>query len=109
MHPAGTLDFFQKREDIFDNSEEFIIQLPTVEIPIIQFYTGYTLGSSTSLAACEGRSGGQVNNYVFPSWDVEIATHPGVTFGNINIGEFLNLMPVSGQPYPNIERNGSCT
>lgn len=109
VHPAGTLDFFQKREDIFDNSEEFIIQLPTVEIPIIQFYTGYTLGSSTSLAACEGSRSGQVNNYVFPSWDVEISTHPGVTFGNINIGEFLNLMPVSGQPYPNIERDNSCT
>lgn len=107
LHPAGTADFFEIREDIFNNNSE-TIHFSASEIPVIRNYRGYTLGSSTSLSSCSQGAG--YRTFVFPSWDIEISSHSGVTFGNINIDDFLLLTPQSGSVYPNesLVQQGMC-
>jgi len=102
LHPAGTLDFFQIRQDIFNNTAE-VITTTTDEIPVITNYVGYTFGSTTSLARCVLGAGSPT--FVFPTWDKEISAYPtGVSFGGINIVDFLLLTPLTGFTHPNDAR-----
>ena len=106
LHPAGTADFFQIRQDIFNNNSE-TVSVFTSEIPKINNYYGYTMGSFSSLSSCDGGD----QTFVFPSWDEEISLYnSGVTFGNINIVDFTTLTPKSGMGYPNesIIAQGPC-
>lgn len=103
LHPAGTLDFFQIRQDIFNNTAE-VITTTTDEIPVIINYVGYTFGSTTSLARCVLGPGSHPT-FVFPTWDKQISGYPtGVSFGGINIVDFLLLTPLTGFTYPNDAR-----
>jgi hypothetical protein len=102
LHPAGTLDFFEIRQDIFNNHND-VFETDKHEIPQIENYLGYTLGSTTSLAVC---SGGTEPIYTFPYWDKEISAYPGISFGNINIADFLLLSPAAGYTYLNETRAG---
>ena len=109
VHPAGTADFFQIRQDIFNNNSE-TVSVFTSEIPKINNYYGYTMGSFSSLSSCDQGPGGD-KTFVFPSWDEEISLYnSGVTFGNINIVDFTTLTPKSGMGYPNesIIAQGAC-
>jgi len=109
LHPAGTADFFQIRQDIFNNNSE-TVRVFTSEIPKINNYYGYTMGSFSSLSSCDQGAGGD-KTFVFPSWDEEISLYnSGVTFGNINIVDFTTLTPKSGMGYPNesIIAEGTC-
>ena len=101
LHPAGTVDFYQTRQDIFNNLQDSIV-IGKNEIPIIKNYRGYTLGSSESLAVCyPGFT--SAPTYTFPTWDQEIYDkyYIGMTFGMINIEDFLLLSPISGYTYAN--------
>jgi hypothetical protein len=55
------------------------------------------------LAVC---SGGTEPIYTFPYWDKEISAYPGISFGNINIADFLLLSPAAGYTYLNETRAG---
>jgi len=104
LHPAGTIDFYQIRQDIFNNIDQ-TIKIVKNEIPIIKNYQGYTLGSNQSLAVCY--AGFTSPTYTFPSWDEEIYSkyYSGMTFGMINIEDFLLLSPLLGYTYPNETRS----
>lgn len=103
LHPAGTLDFFNPVQNIFSNTSETIIT-EKEEIPQIKNYLGYTFGSSTSLLVCS-QGGGSQPTYTFPYWDKEISQYSsGLTFGNINIVDFLLLSPGPGFTYLNETR-----
>jgi len=102
LHPAGTLDFFEIRQDIFNNHND-VFETEKQEIPQIENYLGYTLGSTTSLAVC---SVGITAQYTFPYWDKEISAYPGISFGSINIADFLLLSPAAGYTYLNETRAG---
>lgn len=113
VHPAGTKDFYDVRTDIFNNIND---EIGTViaEIPIIGNYAYYNLFSSESLigcCGCSGISGGEDPwpSHVFPTWDLEIyQKYPaGITFGGINIVDFLRLNPGPGGFFPNELR--TCT
>lgn len=103
LHPAGTLDFFQLTQNVFNNTTE-VITTTTDEIPVITNYVGYTFGSTTTLARCVLGPGSDPT-FVFPTWDKEISKYsPGVSFGGINIGDFLLLTPLTGFTHPNDAR-----
>lgn len=107
IHPIGTKYFVNTRSDIFNNTYDaassFSSGVITVaEIPKIQNYTGYTLGSTQTIGYTFGCiSGLSAPTYVFPSWDVEISAFPGISFGNIIINHFLELLPLPGGSFPN--------
>lgn len=107
LHPAGTKDFFNAKF-----GSKTTVQNPAVvvtnEISILANYALYTLGSTASIGhtfGCSGAYGGVTGYpiYKFPSWDVDIdgKYYTGMTFGQINIGDFLYLTPVPGFTYPN--------
>jgi hypothetical protein len=107
LHPAGTKDFFQLRVDIFNNINDGT-GVQTNEIPVFANYSVYKLGSTASMGrtfGCCGACGGITGypSYVFPSWDIEIygKYYEGMTFGQINIGDFLYLSPRNGFTFPN--------
>jgi hypothetical protein len=107
LHPAGTKDFFQVRQDIFNNVSDATSNVKS-ELPFLANYALYKLGSTASIGytfGCSGAYGGVTGQpiYVFPSWDAEISDkyYPGMSFGEINIGDFLYLTPKEGQSYPN--------
>ena len=105
LHPAGTLDFFEIRQDIFNDYND-VFNIEKQEIPQIENYLGYTLGSTTSLAVCSGGASSEPI-YTFPYWDKEISLYPaGISFGNINIADFLLLSPAEGYTYLNETRAG---
>jgi len=102
IHPIGTKYFVNTRQDIFNNEYDSLSFITIYEIPKIQNYTGYTLGSTTTIGYTFGcASGLTAPTYVFPSWDVEISQIPGISFGNININDFLTLLPLPGFTFPN--------
>ena len=104
VHPAGTVDFYQPTQDIFNNHNDGF-ETDKQEIPQIENYLGYTLGSTTSLDVCSGGASSEPI-YTFPYWDEEISAYPGISFGNINIADFLLLSPAAGYTYLNETRAG---
>lgn len=108
LHPAGTQDFFDLRQDIFNNIED-TTSFGGAELPLFQNYSMYKLGSTASIGYTLGCSGAAAIGgvtapiYVFPNWDAEIYAkyYPGMSFGEINIGDFLELLPAEGFTYPN--------
>lgn len=107
VHPAGTKDFYDLRNDVFNNISDSTSNL-IAELPVIGNYAFYNLFSYQSLSGCCGCSGisGGTDpwpSHVFPNWDVEISTkYPvGITFGLINIIDFLKLNPGTGFTFPN--------
>jgi hypothetical protein len=105
LHPAGTSDFFQTKQDIFSNVEDSVVA-KTYETPIVINYRGYTLGSFGSLATCyPGFT--SAPTYTFPSWDEEISVkyYSVMTFGMINIKDFVLLSPLEGFTFPNETRS----
>lgn len=107
-HPAGTKDFFQLRFDIFNNDVQDEVQVIEYETPTIQNYALYTIGSTATVGysfGCSGAYGGVTGqpSYVFPYWDEEIAKYyiQGMSFGEINTGDFFNLSPAVGFTYLN--------
>jgi len=107
LHPAGTKDFFQLRVDVFNNINDGT-QIVTNEIPIFANYAVYKLGSTMDIGStfgCCAAFGGITGYpaYKFPSWDTEIYSkyYIGMTFGQINIGDFLYLSPRSGVTFVN--------
>lgn len=102
VHATGTKYFVNTRPDIFNNSYDSLSFITVYEIPKIQNYTGYTLGSTQTLPYTDGCVSGLTSaTYVFPSWDVEISAYPGISFGRININDFLTLLPLPGYTFPN--------
>jgi hypothetical protein len=108
VHPAGTKDFFQLRFDIFNNDVQDQIQIVEYENPTIQNYALYTIGSTATIGysfGCSGSYGGVTGqpSHVFPYWDEEIETYyiQGMSFGEINTGDFFNLSPAVGFTYLN--------
>jgi hypothetical protein len=105
VHPAGTSDFFQIRQDILNNVQT-AVTAKTYETPIVINYRGYTLGSFSSLDTCyPGFT--SAPTYTFPSWDEEISVkyYSGMTFGMINIKDFVLLSPLAGFTFPNETRS----
>lgn len=102
VHPLGMLDFYNTRNDIFD---ENIVSYGIVgsEISIIDNYRIYQLGSTQSYGGCSGGAGTPI--YVFPNWDDDIASKyfSGMSFGSINIRDFLTLTNKDNK-YPNNAR-----
>ncbi len=99
------LDNYQASLDHFNNLKD-TTQIKKNEIPIIINYRGYTLGSFDSLATCyTGFT--SAPTYTFPSWDEEISTkyYSGMTFGKIDIKDFLLLCPLEGFTFPNETRS----
>lgn len=107
LHPAGMKDFFDVRHDIFNQINDISTKIQS-ELPILANYALYLLGSTASIGhtfGCSGAYGGVTGYpiYKFPSWDAEISPkyYSGMSFGQINIGDFLYLSPVEGSTYPN--------
>jgi hypothetical protein len=78
VHPAGTKDFYDLRNDVFNNISDSTSGL-IAELPVIGNYAFYNLFSYQSLSGCCGCSGisGGTDpwpSHVFPNWDVEIST-----------------------------------
>jgi len=105
LHPSGTKYFLNVKPEIFN--DEFggfnaTSVITIYEIPKIENYAGYTLGSTQTIGYTFGCiSGLTAPYYVFPSWDFEISGYPGVSFGNIYIDDFLRLSPLQGGTFPN--------
>jgi hypothetical protein len=105
VHPAGTKDFYNVRQDIFNNIFDSS-SVSKYEIPIIKNYAMYSILTSSSPNVCDTcndiATGVTGPPHVFPSWDDEISTkyYSGMTFGMINIGDFLRLTSISDN-YPN--------
>jgi hypothetical protein len=104
VHPAGTKDFYNVRQDIFNNifNSTGVVKY---EIPTIKNYAVYNLLDSETINCALGCSGGTDNPgypFEFPSWDDEISAkyYTGMTFGMINIGDFIRLSSADGN-YPN--------
>lgn len=107
VHPAGTKDFFNPNIKSL-NTVVNPVQSSTYEIPIVANYSLYLLGSTANIGptfGCSAALGGVTGYplYTFPSWDIDIAGkyYSGMTFGQINIGDFLYLSPETGFTYPN--------
>ena len=107
LHPAGTKDFFNLGFKATNqvNTQSSVV---TNEIAVFANYALYTLGSTADIGhtfGCSGAYGGVTGYpiYKFPSWDADISGkyYSGMTFGQINIEDFLYLTPVSGYTYPN--------
>lgn len=104
-HPTGTKYFLNVKPEIFN--DEFggfnsTSAITIYEIPKIENYGGYTLGSTQTIGYTFGCiSGLSAPFYVFPSWDFEISAYPGISFGNIYINDFLELSPLPGGSFPN--------
>lgn len=105
VHPAGTKDFYDVNKDIFnnvyDNSYNVIF-----EVPVIKNYALYNLLDSETLLCVLGCSGGTDNPgypFQFPKWDADIFDkyYKGMTFGQINIVDFLKLSPAPGFTFVN--------
>ena len=108
VHPAGTKDFFQIRFDLFNNDVQEEVQVTEYETPTIQNYALYTIGSTGTIGysfGCSGAYGGVTGqpSYLFPYWDEEIATYyiQGMSFGEINTGDFFTLYPGVGFTFLN--------
>lgn len=107
LHPAGTKDFYDVRQDIFNPLFDNLNSI-SFEEPRIGNYAFYSLLSSGNLAGCCGCSGisGGTDpwpSHRFPLWDEDINPkyYAGMTFGQINIGDFINLRPAEGYTYVN--------
>lgn len=102
-HPAGYKDIFNYKPDIFNDTYNSASFITIYEIPKIQNYAGYTLGSTQSIGNTFGCISGLTSPYyVFPTWDVEISQYPvGVSFGTIKMSDFFELFPNSGYTFPN--------
>lgn len=107
LHPAGLLGLYEKIEKY---SEEGYETQPKseIEIPKIQNYYPYTLGSQISLSRCSGctgslfKSGWTFPTFEYPSWDYEISTiGPSANFGVIRLDHFFELNPIIGSTSPN--------
>ena len=100
--PLGTKYFLNVKPEIFNNEYNSLSFITIYEIPKIENYTGYTLGSTTTIGYTFGcASGLTAPTYTFPSWDTEISAYPGISFGRININDFLTLLPLTGYTFPN--------
>lgn len=104
VHPAGTKDFYNVRQDIFNNISDST-SVVKYEIPTIKNYAVYNvLDSETILCGfgCSGPTDNPGYPFEFPSWDDEISAkyYTGMTFGMINIGDFIRLSSIDGI-YPN--------
>lgn len=106
VHPLGMLDFYNIRNDIFDENN-ISYGVATSELTVIDNYRTYVLGSTQSQAVCFDGAG-TTPIYVFPSWDKQISAKYilGMSFGSINIGDFLTLTSPDNNKfdYPNEER-----
>ena len=102
-HPSGFKDLFNYKPNVFNNTNNSNSGITIVEIPKIQNYGGYTLGSSQSIGYTFGcASGFTAPYYLFPSWDYEISSYPaGSTFGVIVLSDFFELTPIPGYTFPN--------
>jgi len=103
VHPAGFRDVLNYNSELFNEINDSLSVLTIYEIPKIKNYTGYTLGSTTTIGSTFGCiSGLTAPTYVFPTWDVEISAYPsGVSFGKIILSDFFKLLPNSGYTFPN--------
>jgi len=103
IHPTGFKDVFNYKLNVFNNTNNSNSGITIVEIPKIQNYGGYTLGSSQSIGYTFGcASGFTAPYYLFPSWDYEISSYPaGSTFGVIVLSDFFELTPIPGYTFPN--------
>jgi len=111
VHPAGTKDFYDVLHDVFSNAGDQSSNV-YIELPVIKNYALYDLFDTQSLSGCSGCSGTTDNpgpQHVFPNWDIDIeAKYPeGISFGQIEIKDFIRLSPAVGLTYPN--DNKSCT
>lgn len=113
VHPAGTKDFYDLNYDLFNNANDNSNNV-RYELPVIGNYAFYNLFSSSSLPGCCGCAGisGGVDpwpSHLFPDWDTEIKAkyYSGMTFGQIQIGDFIKLIPAQGYTYLNMDI--SCT
>lgn len=107
LHPAGTKDFYDVKQDIFNTLYDQSKSV-TFELPVIGNYAFYNLFSDQNLqgcCGCSGISGGSDPwpSHKFPSWDEDINPkyYSGMTFGQINIGDFVTLTPAEGFTYVN--------
>jgi hypothetical protein len=102
-HPSGFKDLFNYKPNIFNNTNNSNSGITIVEIPKIQNYGGYTLGSSQTIGYTFGCASAFASPYyLFPSWDYEISNYPaGSTFGVIILSDFFELTPLPGYTFPN--------
>lgn len=106
LHPAGTLDFFNLNQEVFTNIDDATVVVGE-EVPLFENYSMYKLGSTATIGytfGCTAGSGGVTAPiYTFPSWDRDIFSkyYTGMTFGMIQVGDFLTLTPRDGYDYPN--------
>ena len=107
VHPAGTKDFYDLNYDLFNNSNDNSNNVQ-YELPVIGNYAFYNLFSYESLSGCCGCSGISSGtlpypSHVFPNWDAEINAkyYSGMTFGQIQIGDFIKLNAAEGYTYLN--------
>lgn len=109
VHPAGTKDFYDVNYELFNNANDNSNNV-RYELPVVGNYAFYNLFSSESLFGCCGCSGISAGSdpwpsHVFPNWDTEINAkyYSGMTFGQIQIGDFIKLTPADGYTYVNLE------
>jgi hypothetical protein len=105
LHPAGMKDFYDVNKNIFNNLYDNTYNV-TYEIPVIKNYAVYSLLDSQTLPCESGCSLGVENPgypFQFPSWEEDIFAkyYAGMTFGQINIVDFLKLTPASGFTFVN--------
>jgi hypothetical protein len=102
-HPTGYKDIFNYKPEIFNDTFNSASFITIYEIPKIQNYGDYTLGSTQTIGYTFGCASGFTSpTYVFPTWDVEISQYPvGVSFGPIKLSDFFELFPNSGYTFPN--------
>lgn len=111
VHPAGTKDFYDVLHDVFSNTGDQSSNL-YIELPMIKNYAFYNLFSTQSIIAgccgCSGSTEKPGRQHVFPYWDVDINTkYPeGISFGQIEIKDFIRLSPAEGFTYLN--ENKTC-
>lgn len=101
--PTGYKDIFNYKPEVFNNEFNSASFITIYEIPKIQNYSGYTLGSKQTIGYTFGCASGFTSPiYVFPTWDVEISQYPaGVSFGSIMLSDFFKLFPNPGYTFPN--------
>lgn len=102
LHPAGLNGLYQERKDLFNPKNEDFGSLE-YEIPLVKYYLEYTFNTNSTITNCTWGW----PQHVFPDWDKDIYVYdsqlpaPGVTFGGINIRDFLRLEPLPGGTFPN--------
>jgi hypothetical protein len=125
-HPAGTKAFFEQYlpvtpidfGDVDDNTDDAIPPVVTKELPIIRNYLlyspNYLLSSAgiTFCSCCDANCDPQGGVSTFPQhadprWSDSISDSTQY-FGDILIGDFIELYPTESSPNPDTEDCTSC-